>query len=420
MIAVGDWKGYIAQRRGHQPVQAGRARAEDRLGRRLPGRARRSRARSSSPRRADIFIPAALELEIGVAEAKALKVRLIVEGANGPTDTAAEPILRERGIDVIPDILANSGGVIVSYYEWLQNKRSERWDLEEVEERLAKRMKRTYLRGQRIRGRQEVRLAHGGDGHRAGAHRPRLRRARDLPVAAPRGDRPRALRACRRGLQNGFAFCRRASFNARPWQLLSSARSFSSPSLSLLTIAAPGIAPPPTRRPRSTRSRTSTARRSRPTASRTTTRRARCSRRRWRCAPARAWTSTPIRARTHIHFGVVAIVGFKQREVGLKQFRKALDVQPDIKLTKQLATPELQDAFEEAVLAGEGGGGGGAATAGGEPGGGGGDDGGRGEWPTATTTARSRPPSSGPRPARRSGDGRGRRRRARRACSSSA
>src|SRR5688572_3466161 len=58
----------------------------------------------------------------------------------------------------------------------------------------------------------------------------------------------------------------------------------------------------------------------------------------------------PIRARTHIHFGIVAIVGFKQREVGLKQFRKALEVQPDIKLTKQLITPELQDAFEEAVL----------------------------------------------------------------------
>jgi hypothetical protein len=75
----------------------------------------------------------------------------------------------------------------------------------------------------------------------------------------------------------------------------------------------------------------------------------------------------PIRARTHIHFGVVAIVGFKQREVGLKQFRKALEVQPDIKLTKQLVTPELQDTFEEAVLAGEGGGGGGAAPAGGEP-----------------------------------------------------
>src|ERR1051325_969798 len=65
----------------------------------------------------------------------------------------------------------------------------------------------------------------------------------------------------------------------------------------------------------------------------------------------------PIRARTHIHFGIVAIVGFKQREVGLKQFRKALEVQPDIKLTKQLANPELQDAFEEAVLASNEGGG---------------------------------------------------------------
>src|SRR5262247_1820909 len=71
----------------------------------------------------------------------------------------------------------------------------------------------------------------------------------------------------------------------------------------------------------------------------------------------------PIRARTHIHFGIVAIVGFKQREVGLKQFRKALEVQPDIKLTKSLATPELQDMFEEAVLAASGDSGGGGGTA---------------------------------------------------------
>jgi hypothetical protein len=65
----------------------------------------------------------------------------------------------------------------------------------------------------------------------------------------------------------------------------------------------------------------------------------------------------PITARTHIHFGIVAIVGYKQREVGIKQFRKALEIQPDIKLTKTLATPELQEAFEEAVLAGDKGGG---------------------------------------------------------------
>src|SRR4051794_293585 len=72
----------------------------------------------------------------------------------------------------------------------------------------------------------------------------------------------------------------------------------------------------------------------------------------------------PITARTHVHFGVVAIVGFKQREVGLKQFRKALEIEPDIKLTKSLVTPELQDAFEEAVLATNAKAGGGAAAGG--------------------------------------------------------
>ena len=82
----------------------------------------------------------------------------------------------------------------------------------------------------------------------------------------------------------------------------------------------------------------------------------------------------PITARTHIHFGVVAIVGFKQHEVGVKQFRKAIEIEPDIKLTKSLVTPELQDAFEEAVLAG----GGNTGSAGGEAAPAGGDDNGGG------------------------------------------
>src|SRR3954451_24992554 len=78
----------------------------------------------------------------------------------------------------------------------------------------------------------------------------------------------------------------------------------------------------------------------------------------------------PITARTHVHFGVVAIVGFKKREVGLKQFRKALEIEPDIQLTKSLVPPELQDAFEEAVLATTAKGGGGAAAGGDDQGGG--------------------------------------------------
>jgi len=92
----------------------------------------------------DIFIPAALENQITAETAPWLNVRLVAEGANGPTDPEGDAILQERGIDVIPDILCNSGGVIVSYFEWLQNKRSELWELEEVDCKLLKRLISAY------------------------------------------------------------------------------------------------------------------------------------------------------------------------------------------------------------------------------------------------------------------------------------
>jgi glutamate dehydrogenase (NAD(P)+) len=94
--------------------------------------------------KADIFAPCALENQVGEAEAKALNVRLMVEGANGPTNPAGERILAERNIDILPDVLANSGGVTVSYYEWVQNKRSESWSEEEVDQRLERAMTRAY------------------------------------------------------------------------------------------------------------------------------------------------------------------------------------------------------------------------------------------------------------------------------------
>ena len=95
---------------------------------------------------ADIFIPAALENQITAETAPHMDVRLVAEGANGPTDPEGDAILQEKGIDVIPDILCNAGGVIVSYFEWLQNKRSEFWDLEEVDTKLHRKLVSAYGR----------------------------------------------------------------------------------------------------------------------------------------------------------------------------------------------------------------------------------------------------------------------------------
>jgi len=95
---------------------------------------------------ADIFIPAALENQITSASAPLLQVKLVAEGANGPTDPDGDLVLQNRGIAVLPDILCNAGGVIVSYFEWLQNKRSEFWDLDEVDAKLHKKMLAGYVR----------------------------------------------------------------------------------------------------------------------------------------------------------------------------------------------------------------------------------------------------------------------------------
>ena len=92
----------------------------------------------------DVCIPAALELQVTEKVARGLKARVVVEAANGPTTLPAERALEERGIEVLPDVLANAGGVVVSYFEWIQNKRSESWQLEEVDERLHFMMRRAF------------------------------------------------------------------------------------------------------------------------------------------------------------------------------------------------------------------------------------------------------------------------------------
>ncbi|APY11731.1 glutamate dehydrogenase [Seonamhaeicola sp. S2-3] len=92
----------------------------------------------------DILIPAALGNQITVDNAPAIKAFLIAEGANGPTTVEAEQILLEKGVEIIPDILCNSGGVIGSYFEWLQNRNGELWQLDDILTKLDKKIKDVF------------------------------------------------------------------------------------------------------------------------------------------------------------------------------------------------------------------------------------------------------------------------------------
>ncbi|APX99955.1 Glu/Leu/Phe/Val family dehydrogenase [Lacinutrix venerupis] len=92
----------------------------------------------------DICIPAALGNQITSENAPFIKAKLIAEGANGPTNVEGEKVLLERGIAIIPDILCNSGGVVGSYFEWLQNRNGEIWQLDEVMAKLDKKMQESF------------------------------------------------------------------------------------------------------------------------------------------------------------------------------------------------------------------------------------------------------------------------------------
>jgi len=92
----------------------------------------------------DVLVPAALEGQIHAGNAGSIQARLIVEGANGPTTVEADEVLAARGITVVPDILANAGGVIVSYFEWAMNRSRVAWAADEVQQRLETKMKAVY------------------------------------------------------------------------------------------------------------------------------------------------------------------------------------------------------------------------------------------------------------------------------------
>jgi glutamate dehydrogenase (NAD(P)+) len=92
----------------------------------------------------DVFVPAALGGLIHEGNVDRLRCRVLLEGANSPTTPGADEVLEEKGIFVIPDVLANAGGVVVSYFEWVQNMQHFNWSEREINDKLGSIMRRAY------------------------------------------------------------------------------------------------------------------------------------------------------------------------------------------------------------------------------------------------------------------------------------
>ncbi len=141
IVAISDSQGGIYRSEGIDPEAALEFKAEHGTVVGLPGTHTVTNEEVLGTE-CDILIPAALENQIRRDNAHRVRARLVCEAANGPTTPAADEILNQAGIHVLPDILANSGGVTVSYFEWVQNIENEQWTLEKVHGMLLGKMQR--------------------------------------------------------------------------------------------------------------------------------------------------------------------------------------------------------------------------------------------------------------------------------------
>ena len=139
IVAVTDWKGGVHNAKGLDVAKLTDWTGEHRTVDGFPGGEPLSNEELFKLD-VDVLIPAALENQITAENASDVRAKLVVEGANGPTTPEAHRILHERGVFVVPDILANSGGVTGSYFEWVQNRHGYYWGEREVNRRLEEKM----------------------------------------------------------------------------------------------------------------------------------------------------------------------------------------------------------------------------------------------------------------------------------------
>jgi glutamate dehydrogenase (NAD(P)+) len=143
VIAISDSRGGVFNSRGIDPLKAARYKERSGTVVGMPGTSRISND-DLLTMKCDILIPAALENVITLNNADQIKAKIVAEAANGPTTPHADEVLARKGITMIPDILANAGGVTVSYFEWVQDLQSFFWSEDEVNAKLEQVMRRAF------------------------------------------------------------------------------------------------------------------------------------------------------------------------------------------------------------------------------------------------------------------------------------